>query len=72
MQKNNLVRDMRMAHGMTIEAFAQSIGVSKSTVTTSEAGQPTAAMKAKVLKVYELDDTFFHYVEQRKKTEGYE
>lgn len=71
MTKNNLVRDMRMAHGMTVEAFAKSIGVSKSTITTSELGQPTAAVKAKVLKVYELNDSFFFYVEQRKKSDSY-
>lgn len=71
MKKNNLVRDMRLYRCMTIDEFAKSVGVSKSTITRAELGHITLELKAKVLRVYPLDDAFFSYLEQQKRAESY-
>ncbi|WP_346234730.1 helix-turn-helix transcriptional regulator [Lysinibacillus telephonicus] len=71
--QNNLVRDMRMAHGLTVREFAKRIGVTPATVTSAENAEfITQKLKAKVMLVFDLDDTFFDFVEQRKRLEKYE
>ncbi|OMC80923.1 helix-turn-helix transcriptional regulator [Viridibacillus sp. FSL H8-0123] len=70
---NNLVRDMRNAQGLTVRDFAKKIGVTPATITSAESkSQLTQKMKASVLRVFELDDTFFDYVEQKRRLEKYE
>lgn len=71
--KNNLVRDMRLAHGLTVRDFAKRIGVTPATVTTAENSEYiTPKLKATVLREFDLDDTFFNYVAKRKRLEEYE
>lgn len=69
----NLVKDMRLAHGMTVEAFAAAVGVSKGTIISAQnTNQITPELKAKVLRAFALDDTFFSYLDKKKKLEWYE
>lgn len=68
---NNLAKDMRLSRGLSVEEMANSIGVSKAAISRAENGHLTAEMKAKILRVHEMDDAFFFYVEQRKKADLY-
>lgn len=68
---NNLAKDMRLSKGMSVEAFASSIGVSKAALSRAENGHITPEMKAKILRVHEITDDFYFYVEQRKKADLY-
>ncbi|QTB25556.1 helix-turn-helix domain-containing protein [Lysinibacillus sphaericus] len=71
--ENNLVRDMREAHGLTVREFAVKIGVTPATVISAEKSEfITQKMKANVMRFFDLDDVFFEYVEKRRKLMIYE
>lgn len=71
--ENNLVRDMRGAHGLTVRDFAARIGVTPATVISAEKSEfITQKMKANVMRFFDLDDVFFEYVEKRRKLMIYE
>jgi len=71
--ENNLVRDMREAHGLTVRDFAAKIGVTPATVISAEKSKfITQKMKANVMRFFDLDDVFFGYVEKRRKLIIYE
>lgn len=70
--RNNLAKDMRLSKGLSVEEFASSIGATTAAVSRAENGHITAEMKAKILRVHELSESFFFYVTQRKKAEEYE
>ncbi|UZM98217.1 helix-turn-helix transcriptional regulator [Lysinibacillus sp. MHQ-1] len=51
--ENNLVRDMREAHGLTVRDFAARIGVTPATVISAEKSEfITQKMKANVMRFF--------------------
>lgn len=70
---NNLMKDMRLSRGMTVKEFADSIGISSTTVSNVENNVRalTAEMRASILRIHEMDEAFFFYIEQKKKADSY-
>ena len=70
---NNLMKDMRLSKGMTVKEFAESIGISPVTVSRVENDERplTKEMRASILRVHEMDDAFFFYIQQDKKANSY-
>lgn len=69
MKGQNLFLMMRLAQGLTQEEMAIRIGVNKKTIAITERAQHiTNEMKGKLLRTFELDDKFFSFVENYKKT----
>lgn len=71
--RDSFVRDMRLAHGLTVEEFAKRVGVAKGTILAAQHRENiTPELKAKILRAFPIDDRFFYYIEMKKRLEGYE
>ncbi|MBM7707602.1 transcriptional regulator with XRE-family HTH domain [Chryseomicrobium aureum] len=66
--ENNLIRDLRLCHGMTIEQMANRLGVSKSRISSAEStGNISPKLKALALREFPLNEDFFAFLDQKKK-----